>query len=173
MDVDKDNQHKELSLYQDVDKLHLAANESSHQNTISVQDMDQNINPAASTVLIIHETNPNQNNREEIPPSKAVGTKNLILNQTPSNRQEIKRKMPDRLPSSQSTKPTVHVPKLIQQTIKGGPMSHQSRRLSSRKRRSETNAPFRTQSHNFAQTNLAGQNQAELDTETFGDNFPS
>ena len=38
--------------------------------------MDQNINMAASTVLTIHETNPNQNNREKILPSKAVGTKN-------------------------------------------------------------------------------------------------
>ena len=36
--------------------------------------MDQNTHTAASTVLTIHKTNPNQNNREEIPPSTAVGT---------------------------------------------------------------------------------------------------
>ena len=31
----------------------------------------------------------------------------------------------------------------------------------------------RNPSHNLAKTNLAGQNLAELDTEAFGDKFPS
>ena len=52
-------------------------------------------------------------------------------------------------------------------------MSHQSRRYSSCKYRRETNAPSQNPSHNLAQTNLAGQNQAELDTEAFGNKFPS
>ena len=81
--------------------------------------------------------------------------------------------MPDRLPGSQATTPAVQVRKMIQHTIQGGPMSHKSRRATSRKRRRETNAPSRNPSHNLAQTNLDGQNQEELHTESFGDNFSS
>ena len=52
-------------------------------------------------------------------------------------------------------------------------MSHKSRQALSRTRRRETNAPSRNPSHNLAQTNLAGQNQEKLDTEAFGDDFPT
>ena len=75
MDVENDNQNTELSLHQDVNKLHLAANGSSQQNHNSDHDMDQNTLTAASTVLTIHKTTSKQNNREEIPPFNAVGTK--------------------------------------------------------------------------------------------------
>ena len=81
--------------------------------------------------------------------------------------------MPDKLPGSQETIPAAQVRKMIQQTIQGGPMSHKSRRASSRARRRETNAPSRNNSHNLAQANLAGQNEEELDTEAFGDDFPT
>ena len=81
--------------------------------------------------------------------------------------------MPDKLPGSQETIPAVQVRKMIQQTIQGGPMSHKSRRASSRARRRETGALLRNDRHNLAQTNLAGQSQEELDTEAFGDDFPT
>ena len=52
-------------------------------------------------------------------------------------------------------------------------MSHKSRRAFSRARRRETGALSRNDRHNLAQTNLAGQNQEELDTKAFGDNYPT
>ena len=51
-------------------------------------------------------------------------------------------------------------------------MNHNSRRASACQRRRKKNAPSRNPSHNLAQTNLADQNLAELDTKAFGDEFP-
>ena len=53
MDVKNDGQNADLSLHQDVDKLHLAANGFSQQNHNSDHDMDQNTLTTASTVLTI------------------------------------------------------------------------------------------------------------------------
>ena len=75
MDVENDDHNLELSLFQGVTNLHLIANRSKHQDNTIDQKIIQDIIPAATTVLTIPKNNSDQNNRDEIPPPSAVGTK--------------------------------------------------------------------------------------------------
>ena len=75
MVVENDNQNLELLLHQDVNNLHLAANGSSHQNSTSDQNMDQDTHTVASTVLTTYNNNSKQNNKEATPQPNTVCTK--------------------------------------------------------------------------------------------------
>lgn len=94
--------------------------------------------------------------------------KKLMIHQLPYNILEQKVKLPVRLRGSQRTAPAVQAPNMIQQTIHGGPITHQSRRASSRSQRRDTRAPSRNPKHN-----LEGENLEEKDSEVFGNDFPS
>ena len=65
----------------------------------------------------------------------------LMFYQPPYDRLEQQIMMPTRLRGSQRTTHDIQVPNMIQHTMHGGPMTHQSRRASSRKQRSDIGAP--------------------------------
>lgn len=81
--------------------------------------------------------------------------------------------MPVRLQGSQRTKPAIQVPNMIQQTIQGGLLTHQSRQVSSRRQIRDTEVASRNPKYNLAQTNLEGENLKEKDNEAFSNNFLS
>ena len=78
-----------------------------------------------------------------------------------------------RLCRSQWITPAVQVRKMIQQTIHGGPMRHQSHRASSCQQSRKTGASSRTKIKKKLKKNSAVDNLKVLDTQASGDKFPS
>ena len=79
----------------------------------------------------------------------------------------------DRLSSRIRVIPAVQVHNLIQQSIRGGPMSHKSRLGSSRNSQHKTGARSKNPVVHRVQTTLAGENLAAKDNDSFGHEFPT
>ena len=103
----------------------------------------------------------------------------LIKHQSHWDRQELTMMPRDRLSGGIRTTPAVQVHNLIQQSIRGGPMSNESGSRKSRNSRWKARKRWRKQTARSkntkvlrVQSTLAGENLVAKDSDSFGHKFP-